>query len=282
MKHEMRSKRSVGMAWCMTILTMAALMLAISPIPACAAEVVITVRGTVAPESSDTLGVFGAGTDLKGQPFTLTATFDDATSTERVTNDCPVSEISGTSANPARVVLKIGNGSYVFGTKPESKWDAYKSTIPNCNGVGIGFHVKEGAMPQTSNLWVTLQPPPGGRHPFSGSVNWQVPISSPAVDGGPDLGRFTITRPGDGQHAAWGRLMARSMSVGPANGQAGEQTGDATTDSDSTSVARQETENPAATDGSSTSQAPAKPQSLKDWLHKAIGGRLPKIAIPNP
>ena len=90
------------------LLVAGSLMFAAYPLPISAAEVVITVKGTVAPQSTDDYGIFQVGRDLKGQEFTLTITFDDSKSAVRVTNDCPVSEISQTSgSSPARVVLKI-------------------------------------------------------------------------------------------------------------------------------------------------------------------------------
>jgi hypothetical protein len=94
------------------------------PVNAVAAEVVITVKGTVAPDSFDDDGIFKVGRDLKGQPFTLTITFDASKAEERNNEGCVSSSVKGSTAsgNLARAVLKIGRGSYVFGTKPESRW----------------------------------------------------------------------------------------------------------------------------------------------------------------
>jgi hypothetical protein len=258
------------------LLVAGSLMFAAYPLPISAAEVVITVKGTVAPQSTDDYGIFQVGRDLKGQEFTLTITFDDSKSAVRVTNDCPVSEISQTSgSSPARVVLKIGPGSYIFGTKPESKWSAYKSTAPNCGGVAIGFHVMEGVYPQTSLLWLTLQPPPGGSQ-FTGSVQWQTPISSPRVDGSPTLGQFTITRPGDYQHVTRGWLMARSMTEGPGKGGDSVQMNDA--------PATSETSNADRANGQTVPPAQgATPQpSLKERFRKAVGGLLHQLPTTAP
>ena len=200
------------------VLAAGTLMVAVVPLPMHAAEVVITVRGAIAPDSHDELGVFGVGPDLKGQPFTLTITFD-ASKGEIITKSagCIASSVKGSTAdgNPARAVLKIGTGSYVFGTKPESKWDGYKDTAPNCSGRGLGFHVMEGAMPQTSNFWVTLQGAPGKE--LRSGPSWQSPISTSRVYGIPTLGTFRITRPGDSNHAASGRLVPESLAISCAN-----------------------------------------------------------------
>jgi len=263
------------------VLVMAGLVLAIGPIPAYAAEVVMTVKGTVARDSHDTLGIFQEGESLEGKPFTLTITFDDAGGTTRTSNlgiNCVMTLLDGTSANPAKAVLTIGKGSYVFGTKPDSKWDAYKDTAPNCPSSGIGFHVMEGAMPQTSNLRVTLQA--GVDRYLKSGASWQDPIPNTKVYGIPGLGSFNITRPGDGNHAAWGRLDTRWLSISPANATAANQSADAETDSDSSS-GKQDNDIPAAGSGNRQSSTPAPQQALKDRLRQAVGGLLPKLKIPN-
>ena len=225
MTNETKSRKRRSVLWYAGRLA-ALVCLAISTVQA--AEVTITVKGTVALDSPDDYGIFQVGKDLKGQAFTLTITFDDSKSVVRVTNGSSVSEISQNSgSSPARVVLKIGPGSYVFGTKPESKWSAYKSTDPKsgCCG-GIGFHVMEGIYPQTSLLWLKLEPAIGGK-PLYGSVQWQTPISSARLDGDPMASQFRITRPGDYQRVTRGRLMPQSMTEGPGNGADSAQVNDA-------------------------------------------------------
>jgi hypothetical protein len=254
----------------------------LAAIPAVAGEIVMTVKGTVTRDSHDTLGIFQEGESLEGKPFTLTITFDDAGGTTRSSNlgiNCVMSLLDGTSANPAKAVLTIGKGSYVFGTKPESKWDAYKDTAPNCPSSGIGFHVMEGAMPQTSNLRVTLQA--GVDRYLKSGASWHDPIPNTKVYGIPGLGSFNITRPGDGNHAAWGRLDTRWLSISPANATTANQSADAETDSDSSS-GKQDNDNPAAASGNPQSSTPAPHQSLKEKLRKAMGVVLPKVTIPNP
>lgn len=272
-----RTKRRHGTAWPM-IVTVAALMLVVGSIPVSAGEVVITVKGVVASDSHDTLGIFQSGTELKGLPFTLIITFDDAASTASDNASCPASLINGSSADPARAVLKVGKGSYTLGTKPESKWDAYKDTAPhNCNPRGIGFHVMEGHMPQASNLWVTVQGPDGRE--LKSDASWQTPIATTRVTGFPGLGHFNITRPGDGDHAAWGRLDPQSLSIGPAGSAKDAASADATADAgDSSSKDEASTQT-----GQSASEGATAPpqQSLKDTVRKALGGMLPKLTIPH-
>jgi hypothetical protein len=275
MTNETKSRKCRGVLWYAGMLA-ALLCLAVSTLQA--ADVTITVKGTVAPDSPDDYGIFQVGKDLKGQEFTLTITFDDSKSVVRVTNDCQVSEISQTSGStPARVVLKIGPGSYVFGTKPESKWSAYKSTDPKCGGGGgIGFHVMEGIYPQTSLLWLTLQPPPGNGTPLTGSVQWQTPISSPQVDGSPMLSQFTITRPGDYQRITRGRLMARSMFVGPSKGGDSAQANETPDSSEASNAGQANGQTPPPAQG-------ATPQpSLKERLRKAAGVLLRQLPTTAP
>lgn len=180
-----------------------------------AEEITMVVKGTVARDSWDTLEIFPKGSMLEGQPFTLTITFNAPPPVVQPGDKCPASLISGTSANPARAVLTIGKGSYVFGTKPESKWDAYRDTAPGCSGRGVGFHVMEGAMPTTSNLFVTLQG--GSGKELRSGADWQSPIPTTKVYGIPNLASFSITRPGDVNHGAGGRLIPESLSISTAN-----------------------------------------------------------------
>ena len=193
--------------------------------PVSAKEIVMVVKGTIARDSWDTLGIFQVGNSLEGKTFTLTITFDDAGAVlDPGGGSCAGSMVNGNSANPARAVLRIGKGSYTLGTKPESQWDAYKDTAPNCPGRGVGFHVMEGALPQTSNLWVMAQGPTGKE--LRGGASWQSPIPPSRVVGFPDLGSFNITRPGDAYHAAWGRLVLESLSISPATANSLAQAGD--------------------------------------------------------
>ena len=273
MTNETKSRKRRSVLWYAGRLA-ALVCLAVSTVQG--AEVTMTVKGTVAPDSPDDYGIFQVGKDLKGQTFTLTITFDDSKSVVRVTNGCSVSEISQTSgSSPARVVLKIGPGSYVLGTKPESKWSAYKSTDPKCGGGGaIGFHVMEGIYPQTSLLWLKLEPPVGGR-PLYGSVQWQTPISSP-LDGDPMVSQFAITRPGDYQRVTRGRLMPQSMTEGPGNGGDAAEVNDA--------PAASETSNAAQANGQTAApaQGTAPQPSLKERLRKAAGVLLHQLPTTAP
>ncbi len=85
-----------------------------------ASTVTTTVTGTMY-SGYDTTGVFGpAGAYLTGLPFTLTFTFDDTKGAQTVSacEGVPcLSYISSTAtSNPGTAVLKIGSGTWTFGT----------------------------------------------------------------------------------------------------------------------------------------------------------------------
>lgn len=188
----------------------------LTSVPASAKQIVMVVKGTVNKDSWNTLGIFENGSNLDGQAFTLTITFDAPPLAVEPGNKCPASLINGTSANPARAVITIGKDSYVFGTKPESKWDAFRDAAPGCSGRGVGFHVTEGANPQTSNLWLALQDP--NRHSLKFGSSWDIPVPTTKVCG---IGAaFIVTRPGDGRRSSGGRLMPQTLSIRSAGSNA--------------------------------------------------------------
>ena len=77
--------------------------------------VTITVTGVV-NSATDRTGVFGfaPGTDLSGQEFTLTFTFDDTKGKDTFLSNSSVI-VSTNSSNPGTAVLQIGAGAYEFG-----------------------------------------------------------------------------------------------------------------------------------------------------------------------
>jgi len=78
--------------------------LACLAVPSAGQQVTIKVVGTVTPDSPDTMGLFGVGPDLKGQPFTLTITFD-ASKAETTTDNlgCAGSSVKGSTADGSPV-----------------------------------------------------------------------------------------------------------------------------------------------------------------------------------
>jgi hypothetical protein len=89
--------------------------------PAVASIVTMTVTGQVFT-GTDYTGVFGfaPNTGLSGQNFTLVFTFDDTKGKQSVQNllgmPCGSSIANSGLSNPGKAVLKIGTGSWTFGT----------------------------------------------------------------------------------------------------------------------------------------------------------------------
>jgi hypothetical protein len=246
-------------------------MLACLVVSSAGQQVTIKVLGTVTPDSPDTMGLFGVGPNLKGQPFTLTITFD-ASKAETTTDNlrCTGSSVKGSTAdgNPARAVLHIGKGSYAFGTKPESKWEAWRAAPSNCYPTGeLSFGVFEGSYPHTSLLRMPMKPVDGKK--MGSNVGWNEGIPSMRIG---VVEQFLITRPGDFEHMVRGRLSATSMSMTVGGAEAGTDT-------------PAEADTPAQAGGSGeTAQAnetgqSAKPSTggLKGWLKQNAGGLLKKL-----
>ena len=219
------------------------------------------------------MGAFGVGQDLSGQPFTLTITFD-ASKAETTTDNlgCTGSSMKGSTAdgNPARVVLQIGKGSCTFGTKPESKWEAWRAAPSNCYPTGeMSFSVFEGSYPHTSLLRMPMKPASGKK--MSNNVGWNEGVSTMRIG---VVEQFLITRPKDFEHMVRGRLSATSMSM--TTGGA-EPTAETDTPSE-TEKAKSETE-AQANDGKQPSTPSAG--SLKDQVKQGLGKllkRLPQLS----
>lgn len=264
MTSQSKSKRHCSALLCLGMLAV----LVCLAVPSAGQQVTIKVAGTVTPDSPDTMGLFGVGPDLKGQPFTLTITFD-ASKAETSTNSagCVGSTVNGSTAagNPARAVLKIGSGSYVFGTKPESKWDAWRDAPSNCDPTGgISFSVFEGSYPHTSLLRMPMKPVDGKK--MGSNVGWNEAISSMRIA---TVEQFQITQPGDFEHMVKGRLWATSMSMTTGGS---EPAAEADTPAEAVAPAGETAQT------SGTSQSP-KPSSggLKDWLKQNAGGLFKKL-----
>ena len=264
MTSQSKSKRHCSVLLCLGMLALVMCM----AVPSVGQQITIRVVGTVTPDSWDTLGLFGVGSDLKGQPFTLTITFD-ASKAESETNagGCLGSTVNGSTASgsPARAVLKIGTGSYVFGKKPESKWDAWREAPSGCDPTGgIGFSIFEGSYPHTILLRMPMYPVGGKK--LSNSVDWNQTIPTMRIA---TVEQFLITTPDDFQHMVKGRLWATSMSM--TTGGA-EPTAGADTPAEEGGPASEPTQ------GNGNGQPPkASSGSLKNWLKQNAGGLFKKL-----
>ncbi len=109
-----------------------------------ASVVTITVTGTIA-SGVDNTGVFGFAplSDISGQTFNLVYTFDDTKGTQSLGDDggqpCGTAIAYSESSNPGTAVLKIGSGTWTFGTlgEPFSNTSAAARLIGNCLVGGI-------------------------------------------------------------------------------------------------------------------------------------------------
>ena len=94
-----------------------------APQAAKAADVTITIQGTVT-NGTDVSGVFGTpGANLTGDAFTLTYTFNDALGTPSTTlcSGVPcITSLTNTTSTPNTAVLTIGTGSWTFAGHPIS------------------------------------------------------------------------------------------------------------------------------------------------------------------
>ncbi|MBV9746498.1 MAG: hypothetical protein JO099_22290, partial [Acidobacteriia bacterium] len=167
--------------------------LAVSLLPMVhAAQVVATLKGTLS-SGTDFTGVFGfaPNTDLTGQAFTLTFTFDDTKGTQQVTNCTPgapqSTEILGDSAaegaSPGTAVLQIGGHSWTFGTPPNGNLNSFASRSVPC-GTGVTtdrlqFSVSDVPPSQYigDNVSVILTTPIGSP-PFTTDASWEAPLST--------------------------------------------------------------------------------------------------------
>ena len=263
MKIETKGRGAGAAARYAALLILAGMIWSPWPVNAVAAEVVITVKGTVAPDSFDDDGIFKVGRELKGQPFTLTITFDASKAEERNNEGCVSSSVKGSTAsgNPARAVLKIGTGAYVFGTKPESRWEAWRDAPSGCDVTGgVSFSVFEGTYPQTTILRMPMHP--DGKK-LSASVDWHLAIPTMRIG---TVEQFVISHPGDSEHQVRGRLMATSMTL-TSGGQVDEKA-DATASEEA-----DKTNNP---------KQPPSPDGIKDRLKHGVDNILKRLPQMSP
>src|ERR1700761_6525131 len=105
--------------------------------------VVVTITGTAAGGGR---GVFG-GDDLEGKPFTLSFSFDPSSAQVGGSSRCPGTSAIARGAAPgsrATAILTIGNASYTFGSKVNSKWQASRYLKSPCGDDGLfTLHIDE-------------------------------------------------------------------------------------------------------------------------------------------
>lgn len=209
-----------------------------------ASMVIVTVAGTVQsgtngnPNSSPpgAGAVFGGASDLSGNPFTLTITFDpsEGTNSSYHCSDGTLNQSSNQGSDTAAAptaVLQIGEGSYSYGTRPlrTIDWLIYREAPTPCTGYNsVGFGWSEGYTGNYSggsgfgNIYLYASSP----NFLSG--DWRSPIPNTLVD--PADFQFNITLRGvapDGTQSliayAYGELTATNITVsGPVICSAGD------------------------------------------------------------
>jgi len=143
-----------------------------------AATVTTTITGIVA-SGTDSTGVFGfaAGTDMTNQAFTLIYTFDDTKGSQSVTNcsskPCSSSITSTATSNPGMAVLKIGSGSWTFGTLPSATSSVMRAVPPA--GDQIQYSVKDDGG-QTDTISSFIDPALGTV--LTTDYNWEDALSN--------------------------------------------------------------------------------------------------------
>jgi len=143
-----------------------------------AADVTITITGTVL-SGTDVTGVFGfpPNTDLTGNPYTVTFTFDDTKGTEVFAAGGSYIKNTGTS-NPGTAVLLIGNGtsSFAFGTSSNSQSSVHLTADGDVNDSSYSVQAGEATL---DSHWNNIQ---GTIYPATGTAlttnpSWEAPFS---------------------------------------------------------------------------------------------------------
>ena len=142
-----------------------------------AAQVVVTITGTL-NGGMDQTGVFGAAhTDLTGKAFKLVYTFDDTKGQETVSNcngvPC-VSVVTGAGASsPGTAVLTIGGGSFSFGTfngGADANSEVSQSAPPNYSSVY--YLVNEHSTYFSAAVEISISPA-SGTPPLTTNYDWR-------------------------------------------------------------------------------------------------------------
>jgi RHS repeat-associated protein len=191
-----------------------------------AQNVTVTYMGTVS-SGSDVSGIFGApGTDLTGDAYTLTFTFNPSVGT--VTTGSTSSQIYSSATPGATAVLQIGAGSWNFGGYPIARgnseqkvtlppaWDSevysgVSDTYVSGGGTGGGDSVSIGIISASGTPPITMNP------------NWAGSLSRSAqVEVNSEAGTFTIayTVAGTPEHQASGYLYVSSVVLNGVPGTA--------------------------------------------------------------
>jgi hypothetical protein len=201
--------------------------------PAKGAEILITVTGVIY-KGYDQFHMFGVGKvqggtdslDLKGEPFTLVFTFDDAKGKPELPNLCKDSGtgITGRFAtSPGKAVLTIGTGSFTFGTLKESISSAWRSILGPCSTSSITAEVHDGEGFDNGKSIINVSLfPAKPMTSLTQKPDWRSPLS--VTENLNNSGGFFISKRGDFRHEAKADFDVKSVTVsaggkGSATGQ---------------------------------------------------------------
>ncbi len=188
-----------------------------------AAQVVITITGTVAADAIDFSGIFGpAGGSLIGDPFTLVLTVDD-TQVVQSTLNCPIGDaIYGTiinstpGSNPGTATLTIGTGSFTFGLNSPVALtvsvDVPQPLLGCFNFSEYSFNLLDGTPSVGSQIIGNIV---GASGTFlTTNPDWEAPFSNAnLVNFNPDSGYLIVFQIYEIDQSAIGILYPQSISV---------------------------------------------------------------------
>jgi len=162
---------------------------------AAAAQIIVTITGTV-DYGADQTGVFGVPhTDIKGEGFTLVYTFDDTKAPETFSfcTGIPCGSMTSGSGlgSPGTAVLSIGSGSFRFGTLGAiySNSSVQQSAPPNNSA--IYYLVTENDEIHSSDSVQIQIFPPYNAPPLTTNYDWRDSFSHSQFGNG-TYGQFAI------------------------------------------------------------------------------------------
>jgi hypothetical protein len=179
-----------------------------------AAEVTITVTGTLAG-GRDHLRVFGPELNMNaGTPFTLIYTVDDSKGQKLWQNGCPDGGsgiLGGGPFSPVKAVLTINGKSHEFGVRPDSRSSVWRFVPTRCSGSEIGVDITEGKWPIVSGVRIKLLPKLN--RPLTTNGDWKSALTLTEFYA-PSMGNeFTVTTQANNYTLTSSHLIVASVTV---------------------------------------------------------------------
>jgi hypothetical protein len=164
-------------------------------VPAHAADITMTITGTIQGGTGDFLHLFGKDRNLIGKPFKVVLTFDD-TKGKPMKPECNNgSGIKGDGEDsPGKAVLTIEGKSFEFGGKKNSHSWYWRQTRSGCSGSAFNIEVEDGTPPYNNQLGLRITPMKGKS--LTQNPDWKASMSCTEIDVDNQSG-FAIQGPGD-------------------------------------------------------------------------------------